>query len=72
VRLKNNRKVVIYMKKSETRVEQIYDVSAKELSNLAGKSIREACDLLEKYAIEIVTKIDIVNNSWIVLNLLNV
>lgn len=60
------------MKKSETRVEQIYDVSAKELSNLAGKSIREACDLLEKYAIEIVTKIDIVNNSWIVLNLLNV
>lgn len=60
------------MKKSETRVEQIYDVSTQELSNLVGKSIREACDLLEKYAIEIVTKIDIVNNRWILLNLLNV
>ncbi len=53
-------------------VEDIYNQPAEKLPEIASKSINDVVSLIEDYSNKIVKKSDVVNNRWILLNLLHV
>jgi len=60
------------MTKEQSIVEEIYKSKAEDIPGLATRLIREATSLLEDYADKIVKNGNILNNRWVLINLLHV
>lgn len=60
------------MSEKQSIVEDIYNTRAEDLPFLAAKAIRDATNLIEDYAEKIVKKGNILDNRWILINLLHV
>lgn len=60
------------MNEEKRIVEEIYDRPAEDIPELASKSISEVTSLIEEYANNIIKKSDVINNRWILLNVLHV
>ena len=60
------------MIEKESLVEEIYKTSSEDLFHIAENAIHDVVRLLEKYANQIVNNTDIINNKWILINLLHV
>jgi len=60
------------MIEKQSMIEKIYKTPATDLLGLAEKAIKEATSLLEDYAEKIIKNGNILNNRWILINLLHV
>jgi hypothetical protein len=60
------------MIKEKSIVEEIYEVKAENLPDLAARAIKEAISLLGDYSDKIVKNGNILDNRWILINLLHV